>query len=250
MHDTAEMNCTAIKVPSHSVCVTSGVFLAPQFPPCAVVCLRQLQRRRRHTNICCISLINASPCHSLPLKCTWPARQSVQHIAAYGDFTVHSQPTANISHFRSENMPSVKKKPKNMITAMWVDTFLFWQKLEKHYKYFYFIFKDHQELSWSYDVINQSVLVSSFSVLKIKWIAVIPSLNSGTSDLFSATLSIFGAQSEPCEEETAGGVNSRRDGQQKKRLPELVDSGAVAAMPAVLTELDSIGSLIQQRSGT
>lgn len=64
------------------------------------------------TNICCISLINASSCHSMPLKCAWPLPQSVQHIAAYGDFTVHSQPTANISQFRSEKMPSVKNKKK------------------------------------------------------------------------------------------------------------------------------------------
>lgn len=98
-----------------------SVCLALQFPPCvyAVVCLRQLQRvsetmwRCCDANICCIPLINASSCHSMPLKCTRPLPQSVQHIAAYGDFTVHSQPTANISQFRSENMPSVKKKKKS-----------------------------------------------------------------------------------------------------------------------------------------
>lgn len=55
-------------------------------------------------------LINGSSCHCVPLKCTWLVPQSVQHIVAYGDFTVHSQPTANISQFRSEKTPSVKRK--------------------------------------------------------------------------------------------------------------------------------------------
>lgn len=121
-----------------------SVFLALQSPPCvyAVVCLRQLQRvsetmwRRCDANICCIPLINASPCHSMPLKCTRPLPQSVQHIAAYGDFTVHSQPTANISQFRSENMPSVtKKKADHCCAATYFYLFLiffFLQKLEKH----------------------------------------------------------------------------------------------------------------------
>lgn len=120
-----------------------SVFLALQSPPCvyAVVCLRKLQRvsetmwRRCDANICSIPLINATSCHSMPLKCTRPLPQSVQHIAAYGDFTVHSQPTANISQFRSENMPSVTKK--KLITAVRLHTFIFliffFQKLEKHF---------------------------------------------------------------------------------------------------------------------
>lgn len=46
-------------------------------------------------------------------------------------------------------------------------------------------------------------------------------------------------QWEPGEEETAGGMDTK-----KGVTPELVDSGADAAMPAVLTQLDGIGSLI------
>lgn len=111
-----EMNCKAIKVPSHSVSMTSVSVLRYSFPRVSTqlcVCGSSsgcLRPRCCDANICCIPLINASSCHSMPLKCTRPLPQSVQHIAAYGDFTVHSQPTANISQFRSENMPSVKKK--------------------------------------------------------------------------------------------------------------------------------------------
>lgn len=77
----------------------------------------EIKWRRYDANICYGPFINVSSRHSMPLKCTCPLPQSVQHVAAYGDFTttVHLQPTANISQFRSENMPSVKRKSWSLL---------------------------------------------------------------------------------------------------------------------------------------
>ena len=68
------------------------------------------------------------------LKCTCPLSQSVQHIAAYGEFTmtVQSQPPANTNQFRSENMPSVQKlitaAQQHALCHNWWDTQMLFRK--------------------------------------------------------------------------------------------------------------------------
>lgn len=141
---------------------------------CACVCVSvaassqllwicETKRRRYDANICRGPFINVSSHHSMPLKCTCPLPQSVQHVAAYGNFTttVHLQPTANISQFRSENMPSVKKKKTNqkLITAARLRTFWNLWSAQTHKKH---IWENLNELSeqwqrsmWFITVANQ-----------------------------------------------------------------------------------------------